>query len=193
MADQKTTVARARMTDAEFSRLYAEHHAALVRFVNGMVRDTSLAQDVAQDAFLRAHSAVASFGDVRAASAWLRQTARRIVIDEMRHRKVVPMSPLDDSVTEPVGNSAESEVVARIVDASTSGAIARLPDQQRAALLLTAEGYGGAEMATKIGVSHGAARVLLHRARRATRDDMAHGVTGTEADPAPNAPFAPGD
>ena len=193
MADEQKGAERARMTEDELSQLYGAHHAALLHFVSRMTGDASFAEDVVQDTFLRARSATVSFVDERAAFAWLCQVARRLVIDEMRHRNVVKMEPLDDSdLGDPQTPSAESEVLEGQVDSVTEIAISRLPTRQRSALLLSAEGFDGQEIAQKIGVSHGAARVLLHRARSAARDGIAISPAAEEHQKL-DAPYVPGD
>jgi DNA-directed RNA polymerase specialized sigma24 family protein len=70
--------------------------------------------------------------------------------------------------------SPESGVLARERTSAIDAALARLPTEARTALLLSADGFSGAEIAAAIGRSHGATRTLLSRARVRVRLELEH-------------------
>jgi len=69
--------------------------------------------------------------------------------------------------------SPEDELIDRESAALLAGRLAALPDDVRAALLLSADGYSGAEIARRIGRSEPATRSLMCRHRRELRDSVA--------------------
>ena len=74
--------------------------------------------------------------------------------------------------TEEVVASPESTVLARERSSDIETALATLPAEARTALLLSAEGFSGEEIAAVIGRSHGATRTLLSRARVRVRLEL---------------------
>jgi DNA-directed RNA polymerase specialized sigma24 family protein len=65
----------------------------------------------------------------------------------------------------PDAESPESELLGRERASTLDAALAALPADARSALLLSAQGFSGEEIATAIGRSHAATRTLLSRAR----------------------------
>lgn len=153
--------------------LFARHHGEIYAYVYRMVRDTELAADLTQDAFIRAYRAHDSLEDPAHARAWLYQIAHRLVLDEMRRRRIVRFVPWTG---ESRGSAPSAEHL--VMDLHLSGdlqrALARIPERQRAALLLAElHDLTGLELAAALGVSHVAARALLTRARESLRQALA--------------------
>jgi len=153
--------------------LFARHHGEIYAYVIRMVRDPELAADLTQDAFVKAYKAYDSLEKPENARAWLYQIAHRVALDEIRHRKIVRMVPWTG---ESHGASPSAERLA--MDLRLSGplerALAKIPERQRAALLLAEVGdLSGMELAAAMGVSHVAARAILTRARESLRRALA--------------------
>ncbi|HXG40506.1 MAG TPA: RNA polymerase sigma factor [Candidatus Limnocylindrales bacterium] len=153
--------------------LFTKHHAEIYAYVFRMVRDPELAADLTQDAFVKAYRNYDDLEKPDNARAWLYQIAHRVVIDELRRRKIVRFLPWTGEAR---GTSPSAEHLA--MDARLSGelerALARIPERQRAALLLAElHDLTGLELAATLGVSHVAARALLTRARESLRQALA--------------------
>ena len=138
-----------------------------------MVRDPELAADLTQDAFIKAYRAYDTLEKGENARAWLYQIAHRVALDDIRRRKIVKFFPL---IGEARGSSPSAERLA--MDVRLTGplerAMARIPERQRAALLLAEiHDLTGLELAAALGVSHVAARALLTRARQSLREALA--------------------
>jgi RNA polymerase sigma-70 factor (ECF subfamily) len=168
------TVTAERPADRAFvEELFARHHAEIYAYLMRMMRDGDLAADLAQDTFMRAYRALESLEDRAKARAWLYQIAHRIALDEIRHRRIVRFLPL---VGESYGAAPSAEHLAMEMRLSgpLARALARIPERQRAALLMAEVGdLSGLELAAALGVSHVAARALLTRARESLRQALA--------------------
>jgi RNA polymerase sigma-70 factor (ECF subfamily) len=153
--------------------LFAKHHGEIYAYLLRMVRDPELAADFTQDAFVKAYRNYGSLEKPENARAWLYQIAHRVALDELRRRKIVRFLPWTGEAR---GTSPSAEHLA--MDARLSGdlqrALARIPERQRAALLLAEiHDLSGIELARALGVSHVAARALLTRARESLRQALA--------------------
>ena len=164
------TAAADRSADRAFIEdLFARHHAEIYAYLMRMMRDADLAADLAQDTFIRAYRAIESLEDRAKARAWLYQIAHRIALDEIRHRRIVRFLPLTVE-SHGAAPSAEHLAMEMRLSGPLARALARIPERQRAALLLAEVGdLTGLELAGALGGSHVAARALLTRARESLR------------------------
>jgi RNA polymerase sigma-70 factor, ECF subfamily len=161
-------------TDRTFiEQLFALHHAEIYAYIFRMVRDSDLAADFAQDTFIKAYRAQDMLEDRAKARAWLYQIAHRVVLDEMRRRRIVRFFPWTG---ESYGSAPSAEHLAMEMRLSgpMARALARIPERQRAALLMAeVNDLTGLELAQALGISHVAARALLTRARESLRQALA--------------------
>jgi len=161
-------------TDRTFiEQLFALHHAEIYAYIFRMVRDADMAADFAQDTFVKAYRAQDMLEDRAKARAWLYQIAHRVVLDEMRRRRIVRFMPWTG---ESYGSAPSAEHLAMEMRLSgpMARALARIPERQRAALLMAeVNDLTGLELAAALGISHVAARALLTRARESLRQALA--------------------
>jgi RNA polymerase sigma-70 factor, ECF subfamily len=161
--------------------LFALHHAEIYAYVFRMVRDSDLAADFTQDTFIKAYRAQASLEDRTKARAWLYQIAHRIVLDEMRRRRIVRFLPWTGE-SRGAAPSAEHLAMEMRLSGPLARALARIPERQRAALLMAeVNDLSGLELAEAMGISHVAARALLTRARESLRVALAEEREGEKA------------
>jgi len=160
-------------TRARVEELFALHSTEIHTYLARMVRDTELAADLTQDTFVRAFRSLDSLEDPAKARPWLYSIANRLALDDLRRRRIVRFIPWTG---ESHGTAPSAERL--VMDARLSGplerALARIPERQRAALLLAElHDLTGVEIAGILGVSHVAARALLTRARESLRAAIA--------------------
>jgi len=149
--------------------LFALHHGEIYAYILRMVRDADVAADFAQDTFIKAYKAQNSLEDRTKARAWLYQIAHRVVLDEMRRRRIVRFMPWTGE-NYGAAPSAEHLAMEMRFSGPLARALARIPERQRAALLLAeVNDLTGLELADALGISHVAARALLTRARESLR------------------------
>lgn len=169
-----------------FEAFYREYVEVVQRFITRRVRDPHLAADLTADVFLAVIDNAASY-DVRRGdpSAWLHGIARNVVSGE--YRRVARTQRLQGRIEgrRLVDEDDIERLVERIDAASESrrlaGAIARLPDSERAVLELVAvDGLSVTEAAAALGIRAVTARVRLHRARVALRSQPDNKQSETE-------------
>ncbi|HJP88727.1 MAG TPA: RNA polymerase sigma factor [Candidatus Limnocylindrales bacterium] len=153
--------------------LFNKHHTEIYAYLVRMLRDSELAADLTQDAFVKAYKNYDTLEKDENARAWLYQIAHRVALDELRRRKIIRMIPWTGEAR---GAAPSAERLA--MDLRLSGplerALASIPERQRAALLLAElHDLTGLELAAAMGVSHVAARAILTRARESLRRALA--------------------
>ena len=126
---------------------------------------TSEAEDVVQESYVKAYRALREGRfDARArVETWLHRIVVNASLDARRRRARSRTEALADDVA--VDGPAEATMALR----ELAGWLDELPDDQRAALLLQAEGLPAADIAEVLGCSEGAVEQRLVRARAALR------------------------
>jgi RNA polymerase sigma-70 factor (ECF subfamily) len=141
-------------------RLATPTALAAARRVTG---DTSLAEDAAQEAFVRAFRALARYRPQSNFRAWVRTIAIRCAIDLVRRRR--PESPLPETLTAPASEEARHEDVDLL-----RAALAELSALDREIMIAREiDGVSDRELAVRFEMSVTAVRVRMHRARRKIR------------------------
>ena len=154
----------ARADEAVLAAIYEERRAELYAFLVGMTRDAEVAEDVLQDTFLRLVREARAGRLPDQVRPWLYRTAANAAIDRGRRgASLLRLLPRLLERSDPP--RPESEYLRSERDAELHAALAHLAPDRRAALLLAARGFSGAEVADLIGRSEGATRTLLCRAR----------------------------
>jgi RNA polymerase sigma-70 factor (ECF subfamily) len=166
-------------TDARrrFGSLCESLRPDLLRFAYWLGRDRQLAEDVVQEAMLRAWKSLDSLTDESKAKSWLLTIVRREFARSFE-RKRLEVSDLDALV------AAEADVLAAADDselAQMREALFRLEDEYREPLVLQVMmGYSTQEIADAMGMQQGAVLTRLFRARARLRREL-----GLAAEPAP--------
>ncbi|CAN5638860.1 RNA polymerase sigma factor RpoE [soil metagenome] len=163
--DDQILVDRARAGDqAAFSQLFEQYHAPILNYLHRMVNDRALAEDLTQDAFIKAYKALPRTRDDLAFKAWLYRIATNTAISHLRRGKVIKWLPfVGDRET---GAEAIDRSVARKTDISR--ALDELPNHYAAVLLLRHyQGLSIAETAHALDITENAAKLRLFRARKA--------------------------
>jgi RNA polymerase sigma-70 factor (ECF subfamily) len=160
-------------------------HAAILR----MIGDREAANDLAQETFLKAFSALASFRRGAAFSTWLYAIALNQVRTEYRRRKSVKGQAMlsldagggggDDSPGRPMepagaGPGPSDAAGRKEAAALLHRALARLDEEYREAVVLRdLEGLSYEEIAEAVGAPPGTVRSRIHRGRAALREILA--------------------
>src|ERR687889_395886 len=163
--------------DRAFEAIVERYRRPLLRYLRRLLSDT-LAEDVVQATVISAWSSLRTGTEVRDLRPWLYRIAHNAAINALKKvgeaMEEVPESA-GGLATEP---AAELERRDEMQRALTS--IAALPSRQRAALLAVAvDGRAHADVAQELGLTDGAVRQLVHRARTTLR------TTATAMTPAP--------
>lgn len=157
---------------AAFAVLVDRHLPALHRLAQRLLGSVAEADDVTQDAFLRAWEHAGSWrpGGARY-STWLYQVTLNLCRDRLRARR--PSDDLIESLPDR-GPMPDQQLAETQRFGSLSLALADLPERQREALVLFHyEGLSQQEAARAMGVSEDALESLLSRARRGLKQRLA--------------------
>ncbi|MGH7337350.1 MAG: RNA polymerase sigma factor, partial [Myxococcota bacterium] len=147
---------------------YRQHHARLRAHCSRLLGDPATAEDIAQEALLRAWSNRDRFEPGADIGPWLFRVARNLCTDVMRTRsRVVIATPPEQADTDadpalPIERAETDALVRRALDGLT-------PRQRQALMLRDVEGIEYPELASRMGVDENAARAMLFRARRGLR------------------------
>jgi RNA polymerase sigma factor (sigma-70 family) len=151
-----------------FEALVHRYRRPLLRYCARLGLQDGCREDAVQHALLRAWLALARGSEVREVRPWLYRIAHNAAVDALRspaHGHAV----LSEDAT-PSLAAAEGEIEARIAARETLAEVAALPQLQREAILMSAvDGASHEEVASALGVSDGAVRGLLYRARTSLR------------------------
>jgi RNA polymerase sigma-70 factor, ECF subfamily len=150
-------------------RLFREYHGPVVRYLTRRLGDRDLAEELAQETFLRAMR----HGPVARERAWLFAVATNLVRDEARRdaRERKRLQLIKDQVDAEGPPEPEAVTADRLADQLREQALAReavdaLAERDRMALLLREEGLDYHEIAAALGLSVGSVGTTLSRARR---------------------------
>jgi RNA polymerase sigma factor (sigma-70 family) len=144
-------------------RRYRRELLAYCRRVNSV--GTS-AEDTLQQALLQAWSAIRTGVDVRDPRAWLYRIVHNVAVSNQRRPVLVPVEVRDTAGVSGADHVAEQRMAAR----DALAGLAALPDLQREVMVGTAvDGMSHEELASALGLSSGAVRGLIYRARATLR------------------------
>lgn len=156
-----------------FDQLYAQYKPAVTRYLGGMCGDPTLAEELAQETFVRAATKLMLFRGDSAFSTWLFRIARNTYlswVERQRDAKIdtEEFHALPDRRAD--GNP-EAQILFAEQRTAIQRALAMLPERQRTILLLRdLEGFAYNEIAVVLDMSLAAVKVNLHRARLRFRE-----------------------
>lgn len=150
----------------QFEDLLADGASLAFRMAMGVLHNRADAEEVAQDALLRAYRNFSSLRDRNAFRGWLARIAWRLALDRQRgsrrreRRELAAPNTLPQPDVEQVAAASEFEShLARAMD--------ELPEKYRETLVLAAiEGYSTAEVASLLDLPEGTVKSRLHSARK---------------------------
>ncbi|HVT59337.1 MAG TPA: sigma-70 family RNA polymerase sigma factor [Thermoanaerobaculia bacterium] len=184
MTDAQLVAAALRGSQDAFRELVKRFERPIYSLVERMVHDPGLAEDLAQEVFVKAFRRLDSYDPSRKFASWLFKIAHNTTIDALRRPlpETVPLQKADreeggdflavlaDASVENPEAAASRRVMARALER----AIARLrPEYREAVVLRYVEGWSYGEIADTIGLPLGTVKTNLHRARKELAQAMA--------------------
>ncbi len=150
---------------AAFETLYRRHagrvHGVVARLVGF---DRARAEDLVQEAFVRAWQALPSYRFESAFGTWLHRLAVNTALMELRSRRSRPQSDGDEALQHVGLPDSAGQGAALAMDLER--AVASLPPRARAVLVLfDVEGWKHEEIAEALDMAVGSSKAQLHRAR----------------------------
>lgn len=181
----------ARDLDGCFEQLVLCYQSQVYAFALRIAGNPQDAEEITQDAFVRAYRALAGYNVEQVQTLMLRAWLYQITLNVFRNRvrgqrlKLVPLDELSTNAAEPAGdNQDEPEaIVARAERERELGAvIAKLPERYRVALVLRhVEGFGYGELATLLNQPVGTVKSNVHRGVELLRKALGESVEEVRA------------
>ena len=158
------------ITTHDFERMVETHQHRIYGFALNLSGNTADAEEIAQDAFVRAHRALSAYDADRVrelkVSAWLHRIALNVFRNRVRRRlrETVPL----DSVAEPHANGLGPED-----QHDLRAAVLGLPARYREAIVLRhVQGFNYDEIAAVLGVPAGTAKSNVHRGLAILKEEL---------------------
>jgi RNA polymerase sigma-70 factor, ECF subfamily len=167
-----------------FALLLERHRAPVIHFLDRMVQNHAVAEELAQEVFLRVYRSRSSYEPTAKFSTWLFRIATHLALNAIRdgrHEKLkqslggdpdndgAPRQFADDTPT------VEESLVRQARMAEIRSAIDTLPDKQRAAVLMHKyQEMEYSQIAAALDTSESAVKSLLFRAYGSLRARLAH-------------------
>jgi RNA polymerase sigma-70 factor (ECF subfamily) len=166
-----------------FGLLLDKHRAPVVHFLYRLVQEQPVAEELAQEVFLRVYRSRSSYEPTAKFTTWLFRIATHLALNWLRDEKHERgQERLDDVSTDLPARqisdrrpSVEQELVYSVKLEEIRRAIAALPERQRAAVLMHKyEEMEYIQIARALGCSESAVKSLLFRAYETLRSRLAH-------------------
>ena len=188
ISDQEVVERASAGAESAYRELVRRYQRPVFSLIYRMVRDRTLAEDLAQEAFIRAFNAIGTYKTSYKFSNWILKIANNHTIDHLRKRKLDTVS-IDGSphartseeversrvVIESRDETPEEFVEHRELGSQIEAAIGELRDEYRTVIVLRhVEGYAYDEIAEVMDLPLGTVKTYLHRARGELRKSLAH-------------------
>jgi RNA polymerase sigma-70 factor (ECF subfamily) len=161
-------------SQAACSELVARYSAVAVNFVARMVRDRALADDLVQEAFLRAFQRLSTYDRQRKFLNWFLRIAYHVAIDHVRRKRLetvsldtlvaagYPGAPDESSAASPETRAERAELASAL-----ERALSRIRAEYRLAIVLHyQEGLSHADLSEILDVPVATVKTFLHRGRK---------------------------
>lgn len=156
-------------------KIYDLYCKAMFHTAFNFVRDDYLAQDVMQEAFIKAFKSIESYTGEASFGAWLKRIVINQSLDQIKKRNLETI-PLKEQVIRIAEEEADWEVDARISVKAIYRCIEKLPAKCRNVLkLYLLEGYDHQEVSEILKISEVASRSQLHRGKTMLKELLTTG------------------
>ncbi len=174
-------------TEAAYRELVRRYQRPVFSLLYRMVRDRELAEDLAQDTFVKVLNALDSYRTEYKFSSWVFKIANNTAIDHLRRRALDTLSlegardatsaDRAEATSIQVGDPSETpleELEARELGTAIEAAIGRLRPEYRSCIVLRhVEGRSYEDVAEILGLPLGTVKTYIHRARAELRSSLA--------------------
>lgn len=185
--DRQVVVLACKGREPAFRELLTRYEKPIFSLVFRMVRDRALAEDIAQEAFVKAFHALGSYDPQYKFSSWLFKIANNLSIDHLRKKQLPTVSVHGSpharsdqeamesriTVTDPA-ETPEEYTQNRQLGTRIEDAIGHLRPEYRTAILLRhVEGHSYEEVAEIMGIPLGTVKTFIHRGRSELKERLA--------------------
>ena len=176
--DEKELIRRSQAGDGEaFGVLVDRYKGKVFSLAYGFTRDRAVADDLAQEVFIKAYCSLPKFKAESGFGTWLYRIAvnhaRDFLRKDRRHQKEISMDAVGEAILSVESQSLEEKQDEEERRKTVQAALARLPEKYRVILTLRdIEGLSYEEISRILKLSPGTVDSRLHRARRKLREKL---------------------
>jgi RNA polymerase sigma-70 factor (ECF subfamily) len=184
LSDQEVVALARGGREAAYRELIHRYERPVFSLIYRMVRDRALAEDLAQDTFVKVLNALDSYRPEYKFSSWIFKIANNVGIDQLRRRELDTLSldgapdarsqeEIEATALQAVDRTESplAELESRELGSLIEQAIARLRPEYRSCILLRhVEGRSYEEIAETLDLPLGTVKTYIHRARHELRE-----------------------
>ncbi|HLO33423.1 MAG TPA: sigma-70 family RNA polymerase sigma factor [Anaerolineales bacterium] len=171
------------MKDLDFPKIYEAFQPKILRYLTRLVGEAE-SEDLTQEVLIKISEALPNFRGESQLSTWIYRIATNAALDRLRspsYKRVVQNcsasseTEIDDrnALTEEMTPLVEPQVFRKEMNECIHAFIQRLPENYRTILILSEfEGLKDSQIAETLGISSGAVKIRLHRAREKLKEDF---------------------
>lgn len=162
-----------KISNVTFDQIYRDNYTKVFFFIYNIASDWSLAEDITQDAFVKAYNNIDSLRDDSKISVWLNKIAYNLYLDFKRKKSSRCLSINDEILTTKLIDLKKNlfrEIEQNIMSECVHSKILLIPENYRAPLFLDMHGYNNQEIANILCCSLENAKIRLHRARKKMKE-----------------------
>ena len=167
--------------ETSFALLLEKHRNSVIHFLYRMVQNQAIAEELAQEVFLRVYRSRETYEPTAKFTTWLFRITTHLALNHVRDRR---KDKLNDSIDEKIEDGAPRQLPAREANVEEQllrdarlgevrKAIEELPDKQRGAVLMHKyQEMEYSQIAAVLGCSESAVKSLLFRAYESLRTSL---------------------
>ena len=188
LPDADVVVLAQKGREPAFRELIRRYERPVFSLIYRMVRDSTAAEDLAQDAFIKVLNHLDKYRPEFKFSSWLFKIANNVAIDHLRKRQLdtisldgsphaVSASEVEATRFDIADSSANAldELAARELGSTIEQAIGKLrPEYRNCIMLRHVEGRSYEEIAATLDLPLGTVKTYIHRARHQLREALEH-------------------
>ena len=147
--------------------IHDQFYEGVKKFILASVRDQSVAEDLAQETFVRIGEKINSLRDPAKISSWIFRIAYHLVQDHYRADKKAPREEIHEGLVNVEETPLQKKMEQSEMSQCVQNQLQLLPDSQRTVIILAdVMGFTAQEIADVLGISVENAKVRLHRGRK---------------------------
>jgi RNA polymerase sigma-70 factor (ECF subfamily) len=169
------------MDDPEFQKIYDAFQPKILRYLTRLVGEAE-AEDLTQEVLIKVSAALPDFRGESQLSTWVYRIATHAALDRLRspsYKRVIQNCSAGaeaedrDALTGEKTPLVEPQLFRREMNECIQGFIQKLPENYRVVLILSEfEGLKDSEIAETLGISPGAVKIRLHRAKERLKEEL---------------------
>jgi RNA polymerase sigma-70 factor (family 1) len=149
-------------TQKDFKLVFTNYYSAICRFIFSYVNDIEVAEDIAQDSFVRAYESKENFCDLNSIKSFLYRIAHNLSIDYLKHKQV---SEAYSKYIFAEGDKIDEQLFLKEVTRQETirllyDSINKLPNRTKQIIMLSLKGYSNSEISIALDISVNTVKTL---------------------------------